>query len=109
MAGKTIKLSQPVEWGGAIVDSVTLREPTTGNYVAVGGKPFFPVYGSPEPVVDYDKMRAYLDLLVDHPGKYALVASMALEDGLAVERALLDFFSKRPATSGAPANSSSSA
>lgn len=108
MASKTVKLTQPVEWAGGVVSEITIREPTTGNYMAVGGKPFFPVWSSPEAVVDYEKVRAYFDLLVEHPGKYALIAALSLEDGMAAEEALLDFFKKRPAMSGAASNSLSS-
>jgi len=111
MLSKTVKLSTPVEWGGVAVSEITLRAPTYGNTIACGGAPYVPVMtsGGAFDVIDYERLRPFYDLLVEHPGKYGLIAMLSLADGLAVQQALLGFFSlSPPETSGEPSISSSS-
>lgn len=108
---KTIKLRHPVQWGDGMVAEITLRAPTYGNVLACGGPPYVPVVTSAGgyDVVDHDRLRPYYDLLVDHPGKFGLVAMLSLSDGMAVQQALLGFFiDSPPETPGEPPTSSSS-
>lgn len=107
----TVKLRHPVQWGDGMVAEITLRPPTYGNVIACGGPPYVPVVTSAGgyDVVDHDRLRPYYDLLVDHPGKYNLIASLSLHDGMAVQQALLGFFiDSPPETSVEPPTSSSS-
>jgi hypothetical protein len=111
MNSAVVTLKEPVQWGDAIVKEIVIRKPTYGNCIACGGPPYVPVMTSSGAfeVIDFDRLRQYYDLLVDHPGRYAVINMLSLDDGIAVQEALLGFFrDSPPATSGAPQTSSSS-
>jgi hypothetical protein len=99
MASKIVKLSSPVMIGDAPVSELSFRPPTAGNYLALGGRPYVWTNAAIEPLIDYEKLTAYLELLIETPNGKAIIHAASIEDAMAMEEAILGFFSKsRPAT-----------
>ncbi|SHO65815.1 hypothetical protein SAMN02745172_02462 [Pseudoxanthobacter soli DSM 19599] len=89
----TVTLSAPVLWHDQQVTDVRLREPTAADYFA-HGDPVTMVYtaGAMVPSEDGAALRGYVGACLDHEGGDALLRLISLRDGIAIKRAILDFF-----------------
>lgn len=94
MASKVVKLSAPVTIGDTPITELSFRPPTSGNYLALGGRPYVWTNAAIEPLIDYEKLTAYLELLVETPNGKAAIHALSIEDAMAMEEAILGFFSK---------------
>lgn len=94
MANVTVKLTKPLELHGKRLAEVQLREPTGGLYVK-HGEPrvlVFNASGSGYWVPQQDAIKAYLEVLIDHPLGGDVVNLMSLEDTMALQETLFSFF-----------------
>jgi hypothetical protein len=103
MAVTTVKLASPVQWHGAALAEIRLKEPTGFQYIEIG-EPRFPMTyasGGGYWVEDDARIRRYLDRCLDHEGGSMLFAQLALADAMAVKGALIDFFIAAAKATGA--------
>lgn len=109
-ATTVVTLPEPVKIGEGTRRTLTLREPTYGDYMRIGGVPagYAQSGGTAAEYVDYAKLRAYLDAcVIDEDAEVLLVLpDTGIANARAVEAALFGFF--RPASSTPPVSSPTS-
>ena len=103
MSAVEIKLFEPVEWFGHLIDMVYLRKPT-GNHLQRHGEPRLWVslaaggaYAVDQPAAIDGYLADLLSLDGERPidgGGRAFYSKLALEDAQAVRDALFDFFTQ---------------
>lgn len=91
-----INLRDPFAGHRGRVDRITLREPRAGDYFALGDPTQLARTPSGEMrvVIRQDTVNKYLERLIIDPDPLLALGQMSLADGLAVQNALLDFFSE---------------
>ena len=104
-----IKLSKKYTVADKVFDTITLREPTYADvFMNELGKPFeFQPGRNGAFLATYpDVVDAYIRRLIVEP-TYEYITRIAVEDALALERTLRDFFLTSKASESAPMPSSS--
>lgn len=105
-----IKLSKEYTVANKVFDTITLREPTYADvFMSELGKPFeFQPGRNGAFLATYpDVVDAYMQRLIVEPG-YEYISRLSVEDSLALERHLRDFFLTSKASESAPTPSFSS-
>ncbi|HTV33838.1 MAG TPA: hypothetical protein VME69_12175 [Methylocella sp.] len=97
----TITLSQPVEWFGKRLATVTLKEPTAANLLDFG----LPQnWGRTRDGIEFvtdnaAAQRTYLDHCLEVENGCAILSVLSFQDGLKIKEALLSFFRQPEAIS----------
>lgn len=94
MSDKTITLQNPVDWHGKSVTQITIREPRGAEHRRIG-QPQTMVFskdGMAYFVEQPEAIAAYADACLTHEGGKVLLNMLSLADSIAVNKAIVGFF-----------------